>query len=259
MLRIRQVDVAIQAGLRAAGRQLEWNQGSGVVAGLAGFAFRCAKGVVNGLGGAAFAGFSGFIVENPQQVVAALGGSEGEPGVAGAGLALEERAEDGRRGVLAIPLAFESLHKHFGDFAGALFAGGGGFGLVGKLAEFAATRVAQGIEEPAELTIGVECASELGRERNGALDEIRFEPDLDARADSGFTGGLHLFVDEEKVAAVTGIGEERSAEGVASDFSADATAIADRPGFGDVEWNARDDPLERGSVGLEKRGEGFAW
>ena len=47
--------------------------------------------------------------------------------------------------------------------------------------------------------------------------------------------------------------------GQAGDFTADATAIADRPGFGDVEWNAGNDPLERGSVGLEKRGEGLAW
>ena len=113
-----------------------------------------------------------------------------------------ERAKDGRRGVLAIPLAFESLHKHFRDFAGALFAGGGGFGQVGEFAEFAATGVAQRIEEPAELTIGAECAGEFRWERNGTLNEVGFEPDLDAGTDAGFSGGLHLFVDEEKVAAV---------------------------------------------------------
>jgi hypothetical protein len=61
------------------------------------------------------------------------------------------------------------------------------------------------------------------------------------------------------VAAAAGIGEEGSAEGVAGDFSAYAAAIADRPGFGDVEGNAGDDPLERGSIGLEESGERFAW
>jgi len=54
------------------------------------------------------------------------------------------------------------------------------------------------------------------------------------------------------------IGKERSAECEACDFAAHATAIALRPGFGDVEGDTGDDPLERGSIGLEERGEGFA-
>ena len=62
-----------------------------------------------------------LVIEDAEQVVAALGGREGEPGVAGAGVAREERAQDRRR----IVLAFESLHEHFGDFVGALDAGGG--------------------------------------------------------------------------------------------------------------------------------------
>ncbi len=156
-------------------------------------------------------------------------------------------------------LALEGLHEHFGDFAGALDAGGGGFGLVGKLAELAATGVAHGIEEPAELAVGVEGAGKLGRERNGTLDEVGFETDADAGADAGFGGGLHLLVDEEKVASTAGIGEERGAEGVAGDFATHATAVADRPCLGNVEGDAGDDPLERGSVGLEERGERFAW
>jgi hypothetical protein len=187
-------------------------------------------------------------------MVAALSGSEGEPCVARAGLALEESAENGRR----IVFAFESLHEHLGDFSGAFNTCGGGFWLVGELAEFAAPGVAHGIEEPPELTIGVEGAGELGRERNGALDEVWLEPDLDARADAGFGGGLHFLIDEKEVATAAGIGEERRAEGVAGDFTMHATAIADWPDFGDVEWDAGNDPLERGSVWLEECGEGFA-
>jgi len=234
---------------------LAWNQISSVAARVAGFSLRGAEGVVEGLGSAAFAGFGGFIVEDSEQVVAALGGSEGEPGGAGAGAALKENAEDGRR----IVFAFESLHEHFGDLAGALDAGGGGFGLVGELAKFAAAGVAHGIEKAAELTVGIEGAGKLGRERNGALDEVGFEPDLNAGTNAGFGGGLHCLVDEEKVTAAAGVGEERRAEGVAGDFSADATAVADRPRFGDVEGNAGDDPLEGSSIGLEEGDEGFAW
>ena len=97
-----------------------------------------------------------------------------------------------------------------------------------------------------------------GGRSDWALREVGLEPDPDARANAGVGGGLHLLVDEEKVAAAARIGEERGAESEAADFSADAAAVAHRPRFGDVEGNARDDPLERGSVGLEERGEGFA-
>jgi hypothetical protein len=70
---------------------------------------------------------------------------------------------------------------------------------------------------------------------------------------------LHFLVDQQKVTTPARIGEERSAKGIARDFSADAAAVARRPRFGDVEGDAGNDPFERGSVGLEERGEGFAW
>lgn len=208
----------------------------------------------NGLGGTAFARFGAFVIEDPEQMVVALRRSEGEPRIAGAGVAQKECAKDGRR----IVLAFESVQQHLGDLFSAAGSAGRSFWLVSKLAKLAASGVAQGVEQPAELAIGVECAHELGGKDDGALDEVGLKPDADARADAGVGTGLHLLVDEEKMAAAARIGEERSAEGEAGDLAAHATAIAYRPGFGNVEGNACDDPFERGSVWLQKRGEGFA-
>jgi len=169
-------------------------------------------------------------------------------------MSLKERAEDGGR----IVLAFEGLHKHLGDLFGALGAGGGGFRLVGEFTKLATLGRGHRVEQFADLAVCVEGADELGWENNRTFDEIGFKPDLDARTEAGVGTGLHLLVDEEKVAAAARIGKERSAEREAGDFAADATAIAQRPGLGDVEGDTGDDPLERRSVGLEERGEGFA-
>jgi hypothetical protein len=219
-----------------------------------GFSAGGSEGVVNGFCGAALAGFGGFVIEDSEQVIAALGGSEPEPGIAGAGAAQKDCAEDGGR----IVLSFQGLHEHLGNFLSALDAGGRGFGLVCKFAEFAATGVAHRVEDSADLTVGIEGADEFRRERNGTLDEVGLQSYLNARADADAGGGLHLLIDEEEVAAVSGIGEERGVEVVACDLAAHSTAIADWPRFGDVEGDTGNDPFERGSIRLEERGEGFA-
>jgi hypothetical protein len=74
----------------------------------------------------------------------------------------------------------------------------------------------------------------------------------------GAGGGLHLLVDQENVTTPARIGKERGAEVKACDFSSHAAAVAHRPGFGDVEGDAGNDPLERRAVRLQERGEGFS-
>jgi hypothetical protein len=155
-------------------------------------------------------------------------------------------------------LTFERVHEAFGHFLGALLAGGRGFWLAGPFADFAAHGRAHRVEQPAELAVNVQGADELGWEQNGALNEVGLKPDSDARADVGASRGLHLLVDQEKVAAAATIGEERGAEGEAGNLATDTTAVAHRPSFGDVEGDADNDPFERGSVGLEERGEGLS-
>ena len=65
---------------------------------------------------------------------------------------------------------------------------------------------------------------ELGRQVGFALVEVGGDGEVDHGADLGSGGLLHLLVDEDEVAAVDGVGEERGAEDFAADFDADAEA-----------------------------------
>ena len=70
--------------------------------------------------GAAGAGFGALAAEDAEEVVAALGGGEGEPGSAGLGVAGEESFEDGRGFAFAFHGEKEAF-GHLGCAVGAAF------------------------------------------------------------------------------------------------------------------------------------------
>src|SRR5580698_7318398 len=88
--------------------------------------FGCFEGVFDGLGGAALPGFSAFIVEDAEQMAAALGRGHGAPAGFSEGPAGEGGAEDGRR----VKLAFHGEEETLGDALGLAAAGFGTFGFV---------------------------------------------------------------------------------------------------------------------------------
>ena len=78
-----------------------------------------AEGFGDGFVGSALTGFGRAVVEDAEQVAAALVGSEGEPAGAGAGIGAERGFEDG----WGFAFALHREQKAFGHLSCALCAG----------------------------------------------------------------------------------------------------------------------------------------
>ena len=218
-----------------------------------------AEGVVDGLGGAALAGFDGLVGEDAPEVAAALDEGHGLPATRGEGLALEGGAEDGR-GLL---LALHDEKQALDHLEGALLAAFGRFGLGDPVADLAAGGGAEGLEPAGEGALAFEGGGELGGVLVGAGLEVGLDADGDEVAGVGFGAGLHLFVDEEGEKVAVGAGEERGAEGEAVDGAADAASGPAGPGAAegsdDLGGDAGDGPVEGLAGGFEAslKGLGF--
>src|SRR5437879_9986967 len=87
------------------------------------FAFGEGESVIEHLGDAAVAGFGGAVIEDAEQVAAALPASHGLPALIGAGIAGEGELQNGRQ----VEFGFHGGEQLFGDLLGAADAGLGMF------------------------------------------------------------------------------------------------------------------------------------
>jgi len=197
-------------------------------------------------GDAAVARFGGAVVEDAEQLVAALQGSHGLPTLKGAGIAGEGTLEDGGQ----VELGFHGGEQLFGDLLGAADAGCGILYANDPIADPLAHGKAKLVEPAAEGAVFVEDAVEFGGDDGNAFCGVGHEAELCRFADAGVGAGLHTPFDEQAVIALAG-GEDGSAKGEAVDFAFDANLGACPPDFRDVEGDADNDPVESRGYALE--------
>src|SRR6267378_3863121 len=172
------------------------------------FASGVGESVIEHLGDAAVAGFGRAVIEDAEQVAAALQASHGLPALLGAG-----------------------------------DAGLGVFDVGDPIADPLAYGKGELVEPAAEGAVFVEDALEFGGDDDDAFFGVRFEAELCGVAGRGVRSSLHALVDGQAVKTLAG-GEKRSPNGEAVDFALHSEPGACAPDFRDVERNAHDDPAE---------------
>src|SRR5437588_1089040 len=210
------------------------------------FSVGAGEGFFQHLGDAAVTGFGGAVVEDAEQVVAALQGSHGLPSLISAGIAGECALEDGRQ----VELGFHGGEQLFGDLFGAADTRCGVFYVDNPIADPLAHGKGELVEPAAEGAVFVEDALEFGGDDGDAFCGVRFEAELDGLAEGGVGSGLHAPFDEHAVIALAG-GEDGRAKCEAVDFAFDSDLAAGSPHFRDVERDADNDPAESRRYALE--------
>src|SRR5437016_2696524 len=203
------------------------------------FAFGEGESVIEHLGDAAVAGFGGAVIEDAEQVAAALPASHGLPALIGAGIAGEGELQNGRQ----VEFGFHGGEQLFRDLLGAADAGWGIFDVGDPIAAPFAYGKGELLEPAAEGTVFVEDALEFGGDGCVAFFGVRFEAELRGVAGRGVRSSLHALVDGQAVKTLAG-GEKRSPNGEAVDFALHSEPGACAPDFRAVERNAHDDPAE---------------
>src|SRR6266568_7643683 len=207
------------------------------------FSFWFAAGVGEGgfehFGDAAVAGCGGAVIEDGEQVAAALQGRHGLPTSVSARIAGEGELENGWK----LELGFHGGEQLLGDLFSAAEAGCGIFYVDDPIANPLTHGVVEMVEPAAEGAVFVEDALEFPGDGDDAFCGVGFEVEESGIARSSVRAGLHAFVDEQVVIALAG-GEERGAKGEAVDFALYSEHAAGSPDLWDVEGDADDHPSQ---------------
>jgi hypothetical protein len=188
---------------------------------------------------AAVAGVGGAVIEDGEQVAAALRGRHALPSNMSARITGEGELENGGQ----VEFGFHGGEQLFGDLLGTADAGFGALDLRDPIADPLAYGKGELVEPAAEGAVFVEDALEFSGDGDDAFFGVGLEAELRGVAVRGVRASLHALVDEQAVIALAG-GEEGSAKREAVDFAFDSEPAAGSPDFGDVERNADDDPAE---------------
>jgi len=166
-------------------------------------AFGEGEGGFEHLGDAAVAGGGGAVMEDGEQLSAAVEGRHPLPACKRARIAGERQLENGRE----FAFGFHGGEQLFGDLLGAAEAGGRALHVGDQVGDPLASGVVELVEPAAEGAVFVEDSLKFRGDGGEAFFGVGLEAEVRGVAGGGVRAGLHALVDQQVVIALAG-GEE---------------------------------------------------
>src|SRR5712692_152547 len=196
--------------------------------------------------------FRSAVIEDSEQVTAAVRGRHALPTLKGAGIAREGYLQNRRKLVLCLHDREQALGHLLGTPDASLLA----LDLQNPLADFAACGVVQLLEPSTEVGIFLEEALKFRGNDSDAFFKIRLKTKLRGHALAHVAALLHALVDQQNVPA-TASRKERSAKCEAVDFTFHAQLTASPPDLPNIKRDANNGPPETRLDAFERSAERF--